>query len=270
RQRVALLRTRVRLRLAADADAARAEAQLAQARAAQEEPRAAATVAAQQLAVLLGQAEPDPAWLQPAPPPRLGAASFAAAPADLLRARPEIRHAEQAVLQAAGALGVARADLYPRLSLAGALTLALRLGSGATRGLLSAGPVIDMPLFDWGARRARAAAGSAQLAAAEDAYREAVLEGVAEVESALAALDAARAQAQRGDDALAAQRRADDAAATLRRLGLADGIARAEARIAALDAQSAALDAHAREAVAFIALYKALGGAPPPLAVAAR
>ncbi|WP_187300607.1 TolC family protein, partial [Mizugakiibacter sediminis] len=209
-------------------------------------------------------------WLQPAPPPRLGAVAFAATPADLLRTRPEIQHAEQAVLQAAGALGVARADLYPRLSLAGALTLAVRLGSGATRTLASAGPVLDLPLFDWGARRARADAGSAALAAAEDAYRQAVLAGVAEVESALATLQSAHAQAERVDAALAAQRRADEAAATLQRLGLADALARGEAATALLDAQASALDAHAREAVAFIALYKALGGAPPPLAEAAR
>ncbi|HEX7112481.1 MAG TPA: TolC family protein [Mizugakiibacter sp.] len=268
--RVALLQTRARLRLSAEAEVARAEAQLAEAQAAQEAPRAAATVAAQQLAVLLGRSEPDPAWLQPAPPPRLGPVALAATPADLLRARPEIQHAEQAVLQAAGALGVARADLYPRLSLAGALTLAVRLGSGATRTLVSAGPVLDLPLFDWGARRARADAGSAALAAAEDAYRQAVLAGVGEVESALATLQSAHVQAGRLDAALVAQRRADAAAATLRRLGLADGLARGEAEVALLDAQDQDLDAHAREAVAFIALYKALGGAPPPLAEAAR
>ena len=51
------------------------------------EPRGEIDRLSQQLAVLLGRNEPDPAWLKPAPVPSLGELRIDQAPADLLRTR---------------------------------------------------------------------------------------------------------------------------------------------------------------------------------------
>ena len=195
----ALIATRERLRLASAMDSAAGEAECAVAEAALLEPKLAIDRSRQQLAVLLGKSEP----LEDEPAnggslPTLGALRIGAAPADLLRTRPEIRRAELAILKAAGELGVARSDLFPRLALGGSLTYSARV-IGHTRladadSVVSFGPLIDLPIFDWGARRDVVNAREAALQVALYGYRQAVVEGVADVESALAALACARAR----------------------------------------------------------------------------
>ena len=266
--RIALTATRTRLHLASAADLARAQGAQASAQAALYEPRLAIDSSLQQLAVLLGRDRPDAAWLNAAAPPQLGELRIAAAPADLLRTRPEIRRAEADVLKAAGELGLARADRFPRIGLGGSLTYAAKV-IGHSRlsdadGIVSFGPAIDMPLFDWGMRKAVEEARHAELSASVLAYRQAVLQGVAETETALATLEHQRERSTALAAALAALEQADRATATLRRLGMADGLDRAESTAALLQAQLESAQQQQERDVAFIALYKALGGAPLP------
>lgn len=75
----------------------------------------------QRIAVLTGQSVVDDALLQAAAQPQAHLLALSMLPVDLLRVRPDIRHAEHAVTQAVADLGVAVSDLYPRLSLTGAL-----------------------------------------------------------------------------------------------------------------------------------------------------
>jgi outer membrane protein TolC len=81
-----LVEERRRLLLASPQDASRASAAAAQATLALAEPREAATNAAQALALLLGEVEPDPAWRQPGDLPRLNARPIDAIPAELINA----------------------------------------------------------------------------------------------------------------------------------------------------------------------------------------
>jgi NodT family efflux transporter outer membrane factor (OMF) lipoprotein len=266
RARRGLIQRRRELGLAADADLARADADLAQADAALAEPRIRADASAQQLAVLCGRAEPAASLLAPATPPVLAAEAPVTLPADLLRTRPDIRHAESAVLAAAGELGIARADLYPRLSLLGGITSSTTTAGGQFgfgRAVSSFGPIIDMPLFDWGARRARVAAKDAELSAALDGYRETVLEAVAETETALATWQAQRMRAGNLRTVIAARERDQRSVASGRRHGLADGMDQAVAAIALIQSRLDLLEAEQAQALAYVALYKALGGAPP-------
>lgn len=266
--RAELTATRLRLRLASANDLARAQAEQASAEAALHEPRLAIERCRQQLAVLLGLDHAGADLVAAGMPPRLGALRIASAPADLLRTRPEIRRAENEVLKAAGELGLAQADLYPRLGIGGSLTYAARV-IGHTRlsdadGIVTIGPAIDIPLLDWGARQAVVDARDAALSASVLAYRQAVLDGIAEAETALAALQQQSERAAalaRGLDGLESSAAAT---ATLGRLGLADGLDRAAADGALLQARLEAAQAEQARNIAFIALYKSLGGAPLP------
>ncbi len=273
RMRRALIRRRRVLELAAENELSRADAEVAQAEAALAEPQIHLETSAQQLALLCGRAEPQPEWFAPAASPALTADTPATIPADLLRTRPDIRHAESAVLAAAGELGIAKADLYPRLSLIGAITTATIISGGEFgfgRAVTSFGPGIDIPLFDWGMRRAHVKAKDAELSATVYGYRETVLEAIAETETALAAWRAQREHAASLRRAVAAHERDAISMKRSRSLGLTDGLDQAAASIALSQSRLELLDAEHAKALAYVALYKALGGAPAPIVDAAR
>lgn len=265
-RRAQLTAVRVAQHLDTPAANSGARAAAAEAGAAVTSAEADAAIARQQLAVLLSDAEPDATLLAsgavplpPALPPELP-------PADLLRTRPDVQRAEAAVLHAAGELGIARANLYPRLGLGWTATSSAQIAGselGRMRTIPSLGPVINMPLFDWGLRRAQVSADGHRLKAAVLDYRQTVLAAVGEVEQAYAALRSAQAQAAAAQLSAQAAQQAARAAATRSALGLADGLASSHAADAALRARMAAGTARAVEGVAWVTLYKALGGASP-------
>lgn len=265
-RRVVLTDVRIKQHLVAPETGDAAQAALDTARAEASAAPAAIAVARQQLAVLLGEAEPDAMLTAVAPLPAPPSATAVLPPADLLRTRPDIQRAEAAVLRDAGELGIARADLYPRLGLGWTMTASARTAGGEIgrlRGIPSFGPIINMPLFDWGLRQAKVRANDHALRAAVLGYRQTVLTAVGETEQALAQLAAARERATQSAAAATALARAAQAAATRARLGLADGLEGDSARSAALRAALVASQAREAEGVAWVALYKAQGGAAP-------
>ncbi len=268
RRQAALVQTRVRLRLDGPEALARARASVAETQDELSGPAADADAAAQRLALLLGRSEPDPAWLKPAPLPQLGAGGPLEAPVNLLRSRPEIARAEAGVVQAAGDLGIARADLYPRIGLGTSLLWSTDVATirhrSSTNQIGTLGPLIDIPLFDWGMRKAREDARAHQLKAAAMAYREAVLGGVAEVETALGNLQQQRRRENAGVRACRAWETAAGAVRKRRRLGLASDLDAADVDISRARADLNLTAARADRDVAYVALYKALGGAAPP------
>ncbi|MBI5922834.1 MAG: TolC family protein [Betaproteobacteria bacterium] len=267
RQNLELLQARVRLRLAAAHELAGARAALAQAEAARLEPQNAVQRYRQQLKVLLGDRN---AALPEGPRADIATSAelhIEQMPADLLRTRPEIQRAEQLVLRAASAAGEARANLYPRLALGGMLSAAWPMhgagGDSSMHSTLVLGPTFDIPLFDWGSRRAVVDVRDAELAAAVLEYRQSVLEGLAEVQSALAGLTLQRERLAAAQRALAALMEQENAALTRRRLGLADQLEIGAARLARLQAELALSQAQLTHQLSFVALCKALGGADP-------
>lgn len=267
RQQLHLLRVRQRLQLAAADTVDKAQASVAQAEAAQVEPQLAVDASAQRLAVLLGRSEPDPAWFKSAPVPSLGAWQLTQTPADLLRSRPEIQQAQAQVLSALGEARLARAERFPQLALGGSLIWSvstITYKSSNQDGIASFGPLIDIPLFDWGLREAREHARQYELKAAVYAYRQAVLEGVSEAEQALGQLQHVR---QRERSMNAAEQALQRSATAMQRrvsLHLASPLGRDAERVALEQAQLAQLDARTDRALAYVALFKALGGAPLP------
>jgi len=266
-----LQRVRQHLQLVAPSAVDQAQAALAQSAAALSAPRQAITASAQRLAMLLGQNEPDAAWLQAGTPPELGAWRIDSAPADLVRTRPEIARAEADVLQAAGAQALAHADLYPTIGLGGSIDWSTDIDNNhkfanTPNSIVSLGPELNIPLFDWGIRLAAKNAKDHELKASVLAYRQAVLQGVAEVETALGAVQQQQQREQHSLLAWQALQRIDQAAQTRLSLRLGSPLDLAESRIAADQAAMELADARAGHNLAYVALFKALGGAPLPSA----
>jgi NodT family efflux transporter outer membrane factor (OMF) lipoprotein len=267
-ERLQLVKVRAQLKLVPPVEVAKAEAELAHADAALTEPQQVINASAQQLAVLLGQPEPDPSWLTPGPQPRLGSWQLTTAPADMLRARPEIQSAEADVLRAAGELGLSRADIYPHIGLGASVQWSLNLLSNyrvhTGEAISSFGPIIDVPLFDWGQRVAAAHAKDHELKAAVYAYRQAVLIGVAEAETAMGDLEQTRLREEALQHATQA---VDTSVAALRKraeLNLGSNLDVQDGLIENQRAQLELTSAIAARDLAYVSLYKALGGAPMP------
>ena len=193
-----------------------------------------------------------------------------ALPAQLLAQRPDIAEAARKVQAAAGDRRQAAADERPQVTLSGQLAgTALRTAGVSSRGSTwSLGPLsISFPLFDGGARAANTVAAQAAYDEAVAAYQAQVRRALREVEVQLVAL---QATAEREADArLAAQ----DFEASLRATearqkgGLATLFELEAARRNALAAQSALIDLQRERTVAWIGLFRALGGgwaAPNP------
>ncbi len=268
RRRVELMQTRLHARMASPMEVDRARVELEQALIDAGEPAVSAQQTMQSLAVLLGKAEPDATWSTHAAQPQLPALRIGQAPADLVRTRPEIRRAEQNVLRAAGELGIARADLYPKLGLNGSMISSTSVTGDLdhpNKAVPLIGPSVQMPLWDWGARRDVVDAREAALSASELAYREAVLEGVAEVETALTQFAEKTARAERVRTALQLATQSAKSAQTLQRIGLSDGLDTTSADLAVVESRVAQINAQRERSLAYIALYKAFGGVLPPL-----
>ncbi|MBE0414351.1 efflux transporter outer membrane subunit [Yoonia sp.] len=120
----------------------------------------------------------------------------AGVPADLLRARPDIRQAERLYAAALSDLGVAEAARYPSLSLRGIISAPV--GGGENTQSLVAG--LSLPLFNQPALAASVDAADARVSQAYLRWQRAVLGAVEEVENAQANLQAsvaALSEAQR-------------------------------------------------------------------------
>lgn len=179
----------------------------------------------------------------------------------LLR-RPDIVEAEYLLRAANADIGVARAELFPRISLTGLLGLASgTLGSLLSGSAFSAtvGSDVAYAIFDAGGRRANVAVSQAQRDAALAAYELAIQTAFREVADALAV------QGTVGEQ-LRAARANSDAAADTARLTEARYRGGVDSFLANLDAQRSLYNARQREIAVMlaalqnrVALYRALG-----------
>jgi len=112
-------------------------------------------------------------------------------PADLIRNRPDIRKAERELAAAVGDIGAAEAQLYPSISLSGSISPTWVKSSGASGASLTSwsfGPTLNLPIFDGGKLRANVDIEKSDARTQYLAWKAAVLNGVEEVENALAAV----------------------------------------------------------------------------------
>ncbi|HUH11413.1 MAG TPA: efflux transporter outer membrane subunit [Brevundimonas sp.] len=184
-------------------------------------------------------------------------------PSELLKRRPDVRAAERNLAAATADIGVAAADLYPSISLTGAVSLV----SGSLSRLISTdsiqpttGSGLILPLLDGGRRRATLGLRRTQAQEALLAYQAVVLVALKDVEDALTRLEADRARQSQLQSAEAAARDQLATVQTQKNAGLATGLDLLAARASLLDAADALAQARAATDQDMVALYKALGG----------
>jgi outer membrane protein, multidrug efflux system len=246
-------------------DTARARAQLDATRASIPPLEAAIRRAMHRLAVLTGR-QPEAlvtALESPVPLPEAPKLVTLGRPQDLLRRRPDISVAERNLAAATARIGVATADLFPRVTFVGSITLEASsftgLGSSGSDSY-SFGPSIRWAALDLGRVRARIRQADARAEASLAQYELTVLQALEETENALVELG--RQQARR--DYLGTSAEASEQAAWLAKQrfeeGAADFLTVLDAERTLLEAQDRLARSKTDTATALVALYKALGG----------
>lgn len=201
----------------------------------------------------------------PAPLPSVLPVLAPGDPALLLRRRPDIRSAERALAAATARVGVATADLFPRVTFIGSVGVQANTFVGMGNGgadTWSFGPRITWAAFDLGRVWARIKAADARTEAALAFYERTVLSALEETESAL--VDFRNEQVRQ--TFLQASARASQQAAVLSRqrydVGATDLLSVLVAERTLLEAQDRLAASQTRTVTALVAVYKALGGGP--------
>jgi multidrug efflux system outer membrane protein len=199
----------------------------------------------------------------PGPPDALPGLVAIGKPEDLLRRRPDIRQAERRLAAATARIGVATADLFPRVTFSGTLgpqapTIPGLFQSGAAA--YSLGPSLSWAAFDLGRVAARIRAADAHAEAELDHYQETVLRALEDAENALVLFGRERAQRDALVEAVAASEQAASLADARYQAGAVDFLASLDAQRTVLALQIRLAESRTRTVTALIALYKALGG----------
>jgi NodT family efflux transporter outer membrane factor (OMF) lipoprotein len=216
------------------------------------------------IAALLG-AGPD-RGLAITPPARPVIKAFglpATLAADLIGRRPDVTAARWRAEAAAKRIGVAKAQFYPDINLAGLIgyqSLYLRelFAKGSDYGQV--GPAISLPIFEGGRLRANLRGARADYADAVASYDGALTQALHEVADAAASERALTARLADSREALAAEEQAYSVARARYEGGLANyqSVLIEEDRV--LASRRAVVDLDARAFILDIQLVKALGG----------
>ncbi|MCE2510130.1 MAG: TolC family protein [Alphaproteobacteria bacterium] len=154
--------------------------------------------------------------------PQARTGSAVGVPTEMVRARPDVQAAELALVTATAVVGVETAELYPRLSLPGTISVGVSgIGEESVSGVLaSISGLIDFPLYDAGRRQARIDAAEERVVQAVAVYRRTVLNALEEVESALVSYEGARSRRAALEEAVRNNQLAYEQSQELYRQGL--------------------------------------------------
>jgi multidrug efflux system outer membrane protein len=216
------------------------------------------------LAVLLG----EPAAAFTAGPIPLSESTLipaipAGLPSSLLERRPDIAAAQRAMEAANARIGVARAAMFPALTLTasggGVGDNVANVFAWSSRSWVL-GALLSAPLIDGGRNKANVARSEAALEESVAAYRQGVLVAFAEVEDNLAGLRILSGQAAQIDEAVVSARRAADLAQKLYDAGRSSYLELLDAQRNLAAVERSAVQLRGDRAVTTVALIRTLGG----------
>ncbi|MFI3138301.1 MAG: efflux transporter outer membrane subunit [Methylococcaceae bacterium] len=250
--------------LATQLEVAEADAQVAATQAQLPDYERAVQQAMYALSVLVGR---EPAALAarletPGGIPVLAGVAIPDLPSELLKRRPDIRHAERQMAIANAQIGIATAELYPKVNLAAFLGLQnMNITDFTPIGKSwSAASSLSMPIFNWGKLNANIKSKEAQSEQSYLAYQATILNAFKEVEDALIT----RVKEQQRNKAIvqqvAANRLAVELAEELYQKGLTGFINVLQNQHALYQAETNLAGSDAKLSTTQVALYKALGG----------
>jgi NodT family efflux transporter outer membrane factor (OMF) lipoprotein len=184
-------------------------------------------------------------------------------PADTIRQRPDVRLAGYELLAAASDLRAADAERYPSLNLTGSLGLNT-LSSGrlfnpenATTGIIVG---LTGPIFDAGRIRSTINAQGAREEQAFQTYRSRVLTALSEVENSLIVCRRTSERLATLEKATAAASQAAKLAQQRYEAGAIDILTVLDSQRTLLNLEDSLFTVRANRTIAYIQLYKALGG----------
>jgi multidrug efflux system outer membrane protein len=184
-------------------------------------------------------------------------------PRSLLRRRPDVFAAERRLAAVTARIGVAVADLFPRVSLVGSFGYL----STSVSDLLeepsqqySFGPTLSWAAFDLGRVRARMRAAEARAAGQLAVYERTVLRALEETENAIVRYTREIQRRERLRIAAEASEEAASLARVRYRSGADSFLTVLDAERRLLETQSQLAQSETQAARALVTLYKALGG----------
>ncbi|RWR02093.1 RND transporter [[Pantoea] beijingensis] len=266
---LALTQSQQRNGLAPQMDVENARAQLGSLRAQLPQFQAQIRRAMNSLAVLTGNAPGalDAELIASKPLPTLPDAVPVGVPAELARRRPDIRLAEASLHAATANIGVAVAELFPRLSLTGQLgvrnTDASYLDNWSSH-FYSVGPSLSIPIFQGGRLVSSVKLARAQQASAALGYRQTVLTALQDVENALVSYRTDQQRVVALEETVTALQDAFELADDSYRKGISTFIDTLDAQRQLTQAQQQVAQAQVQTSLDLVALFKALGGGWEP------
>ncbi len=184
-------------------------------------------------------------------------------PIDLIRRRPDVRAAERRLAAATAQIGVAVADLYPKISLTAMPQLAASWLGGFFLGKtfqLSAAGQASFPILDFGRRRAQVDINREEREQAYITWRQTVLGALRDVEDALVRVDAEQRSNVELRSGVADARRSVATVQAQFQVGLIDYTPVLDGQQTLLQTQNSLAQSDVRLRQDVASLYKALGG----------
>lgn len=200
---------------------------------------------------------------EPAPMPNCYQNPAVGKPMDLLRRRPDIAEAEATLAADAAAIGIAKKDFLPTLSLEAEIGTAAHAAKNLFKHAsltYSVAPTLSWTIFDGMARNYRLAAAREQMLADIDTYNLTLLQAVQEVDAAGANYDGYIHSLSYLNKLVKESREALDLSVSLYRSTIASFTNVVDAQMNLLEYENTRLQTQANALLSLITLYEALGG----------
>jgi len=246
-------------------DTSRAQAQLSTTLGTIGPLEAAVAVSIHRLSVLIGR-EPGALTAELAPGkdlPPLPGMTAVGNPSDMLRRRPDIRVAERQLAGATARVGIAVADIFPRVTFTGNLGSVSRTYDGlgdSGNDSWSVAPGISWAFLDLGRVKARIGAARARSDGALLQYEQTVLRALEDTEDSLVTYARARDRLVHDQQAVTSSGTASRLARLRYENGSSDFLQVLDAERNQLQTEDRLARSRTEAATSLIAVYKALGG----------
>ena len=188
-------------------------------------------------------------------------------PAETLRRRPDVRNAERQLAAQTARIGVATADLYPKLTLNGAIGVDASSFAGlftANNRVLDIGPRFSWNIFNGGAVRSNIEIQNARQEQAYLEYENTIILALEEAENAMTAYFNEQKRMQSLNDALGSATSSTNLALSQYQSGLIDFQAVLDAQRTFLSVKDSLSTSKGAVVADLVRLYKALGGGWAP------